>query len=155
VPTGRDVVYRFIGLGLGDHTISHQDYQNAKGSRENYETMTRFKVSRFGELVSRLDSHGILDRCIATCFSEMSDGNDHQDDFLPVLVAGAGVPSGHRALGCSTGLLADGIAERLGADSWCKSRDPTPLSNLWLSMLQAVGVPIESFGDSSGSVDLG
>ena len=64
----------------------------------------------------------------------MSDGNIHSHMDLPTaLVGGAGGFKGNRH-----------IATKMG----------TPLSNVLLSVIESAGVPIDSFGDSTGTIDL-
>jgi hypothetical protein len=65
----------------------------------------------------------------------MSDGNIHSHMDVPIaLVGGAGSLAGNRHIATTMG---------------------TPLSNLLLSVVNTAGVPAESFGDSTGAVDLG
>ena len=63
--------------------------------------------------------------------SGLSDGNRHRHDDLPIVLAGS---AGGQI---QTGRLID-----------CK--DETPMGNLFLSMLDKMGTPAESIGDSSG-----
>ena len=63
--------------------------------------------------------------------SGISDGNAHSHDDLPILLAGRG-----------NGTLKPGRHVRLPTE--------TPLTNLHLSMLDRMGVPADSFGDSTG-----
>jgi hypothetical protein len=64
-----------------------------------------------------------------------SDGNRHNHDNLPILVAGKG-----------GGTLRPGRHVRLPKE--------TPLANLWLALLQSGGVSADSFGDSTGALSL-
>ena len=60
-----------------------------------------------------------------------SDGNRHNHDNLPILLAGGG------GAGIKTG-------------RHIRYPDGTPLMNLWLSMLDRVGAPTDTLGDSTG-----
>ena len=76
----------------------------------------------------------LLDNSIVYFSSEVEDGNAHRHKNLPVLVAGRG-----------GGQITPG--RHIQYDK------PTPLANLHLSLLNKVGVPMESFADSTGTVD--
>ena len=79
----------------------------------------------------------LLDNVMIVYGSGISDGNRHNHDNLPILLAGKG-----------GGTLTSGRHVRYPRE--------TPLTNLYLSMLDRVGVPIDSFGDSTGRLqDLG
>ena len=72
----------------------------------------------------------LLDNCLILFGSSISDGNRHDPDNLPILLGGrgGGVESGRH-------LAAEGSV---------------PLCNLYLSMLDRMGVEVERFGDSTG-----
>jgi hypothetical protein len=80
------------------------------------------------------DGHSLLDDTLLLFGGAISDGNRHNHDNLPILLAGGGG-------GVKPGGL---LAHQQG----------TPLSGLYLSMLHAAGVNARSFGDSSGPVEL-
>jgi hypothetical protein len=64
----------------------------------------------------------------------MSNGNIHSHMDVPIaLVGGAGDVKGNRHIAAPMG---------------------TPLSNLHVNLLQRAGIPADSFGDSSGVLDL-
>jgi hypothetical protein len=64
----------------------------------------------------------------------MGDPNRHDHDNLPILVAG-------------------GAAGRMRGGRHIRFARPTPLANLHLTLLDKVGVRIDSFADSRGQVD--
>jgi hypothetical protein len=66
--------------------------------------------------------------------SAIGDGNRHNHDELPILVAGRGA-----------GTIKTGQHLRYPKD--------TPLANLHLSLLERMGVALPSFGDSTGKLD--
>ena len=66
--------------------------------------------------------------------SGLSDGNRHRHDDLPVILAGR---AGDR--------LAAGRHLALGGER--------PMSDLFVTMLDLVGAPVERFGDSTGRLD--
>ena len=66
--------------------------------------------------------------------SGLGDGNAHNHDKLPILLAGRG-----------GGTITPG--------RHIEARDHTPLNNLFLSMLDRVGAKTDRFGDSTGRFD--
>jgi hypothetical protein len=81
------------------------------------------------------EDRSLLDDTLLVFGSAISDGNRHNHDNLPIILAGGG--SG---------------AARPGR--LVTHEKNTPLCNLYLSMLQKSGVEVDSFGDSTGSVQL-
>ena len=75
----------------------------------------------------------LLDNSMLLFGSAIADGNRHNHDDLPVILAGGG-----------RGTLSPGRLVR---------HDPgTPMCNLFVSMLQRMGVDADSFGDSNGAL---
>jgi hypothetical protein len=71
----------------------------------------------------------LLDHSLVVYGSGLSDGNHHKHDNLPVLLAGK---SGGRHL---------------------KYAPETPMNNLHLALLDRLGVPLDSLGDSDGELN--
>jgi len=122
------------GVRGGHHELSHHEGKEEK--IEQYKRITRWHVEQFARLVGRLaaipEGEGsLLDTTILLCGSSLSDGNAHDPDNLPILVAGGGGGGvqGGRHLACE--------GER-------------PLCDLHLAIAQRMGVAAESFGDSTG-----
>ena len=67
--------------------------------------------------------------------SAIRDGNRHDHDDLPILMAG----------GEAAGL-------RHGKNHYLQGK--TPLANLFVSMMQTMGAEVDAFGDSTGTIDL-
>jgi hypothetical protein len=152
-PTGAGPVYQFLGLGQTDHDISHLDYIHDAAAHDAYLTMTKWKLGRFARLLELLASTPegdgtLLDSCVVIGFSEMSDGNAHSADYLPVLVAGAGVGEGrHLVYPCTS----DGVMNAvMGSGAYCSAATPTPLARLWLTALRACGADIAELGQAGG-----
>jgi hypothetical protein len=70
------------------------------------------------------------------CGSGMSDGNAHSPDNVPILLGGRG-----------------GGTIRGGRH--ISSEKNTPLCNLYVSLLERLGTPLEQFGDSTKALELG
>jgi hypothetical protein len=131
---GSNRPYPFIGVPEGHHDLSHHgnDHKKQMKIRE----INRFHVSQYAYLLGKLraikEGDGtLLDHCMVAYGSGNSDGNAHNHDDLPVLLAGK-----------AGGTLRTGRHLRYPKD--------TPLNNLWLSMLDRVGVAVPELGDSTG-----
>jgi len=86
------------------------------------------------KLKSITDGEGsLLDNCQIVYGSGIGDGNAHNHDNLPVLLAGRGA-----------GTLSPGRHIRF--------ENGTPLNNLYLSLLEHMGVQAEHMGDSTGKL---
>jgi Protein of unknown function (DUF1552) len=137
---GSNRSYPAIGVPDGHHDLSHHAGDAAKQSR--IRTINRFHVEQFAYLLKKLkatpDGDGsLLDHSMIVYGSGISDGNMHRHDDLPILLAGKG-----------SGTIKTGRHIRCPAE--------TPLTNLYVSMLNRMGVEIDAFGDSDGEVsDLG
>ncbi|MCI0343422.1 MAG: DUF1552 domain-containing protein [Planctomycetales bacterium] len=131
---GSDKNYGFVGAPGGHHTLSHHGGDAEKIAR--IKKINLFHVEEFARFVGSLagtpEGEGsLLDSCGIVLGSGISDGDAHNHDHLPVLVAGR--------LG---GAVAPGRHLRLKGE--------TPCCNLFLSLLDAMGVKAASFGDSTG-----
>ena len=67
--------------------------------------------------------------------SGMSDGNRHDPNNLPIILAGK-------------------AGDKIKSGRHLKLEKKTPLCNLYVSMLDRMGTPVESFGDSTSAIDL-
>ena len=76
-----------------------------------------------------------LDHSMILFASSLSDGNVHSRSNLPMVLLGGGA-----------GRIKGGRHIRYAKD--------TPLTNLFLTMLEMTGVRIENFGDSTGKLEL-
>lgn len=131
---GSNRSYEFLGVSGGHHEISHhQDLQ------ENFDKLTvidQWEVQQFANLVAALDAvedvdgKTVLDNSLVYFGSEISDGNAHNHDDMPILLAGT-----------AGGAFASGRHIVTGGSSVAK---------LYVSMLNAVGVEIDAFGDDAG-----
>jgi hypothetical protein len=131
---GSNRPYPFIGVPEGHHDLSH--HGNDKAKQEKIRTINRFHISQFAYLLERLkairEGDGtMLDNCMFVYGSGIGDGNAHNHDNLPILLVGTG-----------RGTLKTGRHVRYPKE--------TPLTNLYLSMLDRMGAPTERLGDSTG-----
>jgi hypothetical protein len=125
--------YPFLKVPDGHHDLSHHGGDAAK--HEKLKAINRFHVEQFAYLLGKLKSMreadgSLLDHVMIVYGSGISDGDRHNHDDLPILLAGKGggtiQPGGHLKY------------------------DAQPLNNLYLSMLDRMGITIERHGDSTG-----
>jgi Protein of unknown function (DUF1552) len=131
---GSNRSYPFVEVREGHHDLSHHENNPAKQAK--IATINRFHVTQFAYLVGKLkairEGDGtLLDHCMVVYGSGNSDGNRHNHDDLPILLAGKA-----------------GNSIRTGRHVQY-NRD-TPLNNLWLSMLDRMSSGVEALGDSTG-----
>ena len=133
---GSNKSYAALGAPEGHHELSHHGSDAAKEAK--IASINRFHVELFAHLLERLASAEgdapLLDHTLVAYGSAISDGNRHNHDELPILVAGG------RALG-----LRGGRHVRYAAN--------TPCANLWLALLERAGVELPVLGDSTGVLD--
>ena len=130
--------YPEIGVPDAHHPISH--HQNDPEKLEKLHKINRYHSELFAYFLEKLrstpDGDGsLLDHIAILYGSEMSDSNRHLLQNLPVVLAGGG-----------GGQIKGGNHIRYTKD--------TPLTNLFLTMLDKVGLEIETFGDSNGKLEL-
>ena len=133
---GSNRSYRSIGVPDGHHDLSHHGGDEAK--LDKIRKINRFHVTQLAYLLQKLKSipegdGSVLDHSMIVYGSGISDGNAHSHGDLPILLAGK-----------ANGTVKTGRHIRL--------RDETPLTNLYVSMLNRMGVPVARFGDSTGEL---
>jgi hypothetical protein len=131
---GSNRPYSFIDVREGHHDLSHHGNDAAKQAK--IARINRFHIEQFAYLLGRLQSTRegdgtLLEHAMLAYGSGNSDGNRHNHDDLPVLLAGKG---------CGT--IRSGRHVRYAQN--------TPLNNLWLSMLDRMDCNVQSLGDSTG-----
>jgi len=133
---GSNRTYREIGVAGAHHGLSHH-----KGDEEKIEHLSRinrFHVELFAHLLDKLRSTKegdgtLLDHTMIVYGSGLSDGNRHYHHDLPLLFAGG------RAAGFHPG-------------RHVRYRKETPMANLFLNMLDGLGVDEDCFGDADGEL---
>ncbi|MGY8654929.1 MAG: DUF1552 domain-containing protein [Verrucomicrobiia bacterium] len=129
--------YPEIGVPDPHHPLSHHGNDPDKVAR--MAKINQFHVSLFAEFIEKLkntkDGNGsLLDHSLYLYGSGMGDPNVHDHTNLPVIVAG-------------------GAAGKMKGGRHIQYDQPTPLANLHLSLLNKVGVPMDKFADSTGTID--
>ena len=125
--------YPEIGVPDAHHALSHHGRNSEMIAKlikiDAYHS--QMFASYLTKLAATPDGDGsLLDHVNILYGSGMSDGNTHNHHNLPTLVVGGGIKGGRHL--------------RYEVD--------TPVTNLFMTMLEKVGVPAESIGDSTGTV---
>jgi hypothetical protein len=131
---GSNRPYPFAGVSEGHHDLSHHENNPAKQAK--IARINRFHVEQLAYFLNRLrtirEGDGtLLDHCMIVYGSGNSDGNRHNHDDLPILVAGKG-----------GGTVRTGRHVRYPRE--------TPLNNLWLALLDRMNSRVDQLGDSTG-----
>ncbi|MGC6445632.1 MAG: DUF1552 domain-containing protein [Rubripirellula sp.] len=134
---GSNRSYPEIGVSEGHHESSHHGKSEHK--QQNIAKINRFHVDRFAYFLSRLsqvrENNGktLLENSMVVYGSGISDGDRHNHDDLPILLAGTG-------------------AGRIQTGRHIRYENGTPLCNLYLWMMRQMGAKAESFGDSTSEI---
>jgi hypothetical protein len=171
--------YTFTGLGINNdsHNLSHRlDSANMTGtcypnSLALLQTVDKYYVSKFAKLVGMLDGikngdgSSLLDSTATVWFNEMSDGNAHNLNNLPIIQAGsaggyfktgwtvnvdtantgaATLTQGNSESQCAndTG-MANGISQGTGTPATAAN---APINKYFYNLMNAMGVKADSTG---------
>jgi hypothetical protein len=131
---GSNRAYRQIDVPDGHHDLSHHGGDPKKHAK--IRRINRFHVEQLAYLLGRLkavrEGDGtLLDHSMIVYGSGLSDGNRHNNENLPILLAGRGGGS-------------------IDAGRHLVYPTETPMTNLFMSMLDRVGVSVPFVGDSTG-----
>ncbi len=126
-----------IGAPNGHHQISH--HQSNMENLEQIARIDKFYIEQFAWFLQKLrdtpDGEGnLLDNSMIVYGGGIRDGDRHDHGDLPLLIAGHG-----------------GGTLRQGRQ--IKATEGTPMTNLYLSMLDRMGVDAERIGDSNGKFE--
>lgn len=128
-----NAVYPKSGVRDSFHILSH--HSNNEDNKARFAVLNRYHSTLFAYFLGKLsklpDGDGtLLDHSLIVYGSGMSDGNSHNHDPLPIVVAGraGGTLQGNRHL---------------------RQKELTPMSNLLLACLDKLGCPEDHFGDST------
>ncbi len=137
---GRNDVPVVNGVSIDHHNLSH--HGNEENKLAQLELIERAQMKALAGLLRALADkdeagHRLLDRSSILFGSNLGNANSHDARNLPILLAGGGHKHGQHLA------LARGEA-----------KENTPLSNLFVSMLQAQGHEVDRFGSSTGTITL-
>lgn len=128
-----------IGVPDAHHYLSH--HENDEQKLEKIAKIDQFYLRQFGYFLDKMkgikEGEGtLLDNSMIVFGGGIGDGNRHNHDNLPIILAGA-----------AGGTWTPGKRVVL--------KEETPMTNLYLSMLDRLGVRAERVGDSTGVLDVG
>ncbi len=132
------MTFPHLGISMGHHEISHHNFEPDKLA-----ALAKINVDQselFAYFLTKLEamkegSSSLLDHSLIMYGSDLSVPTVHSQHNLPIIVAG-------------------GAAGRIaGGRHIVYPGDLTPLTNLYLTMLDKVGVPTEKLGDSTGKLN--
>ncbi len=129
--------YPVIGVRDGHHDLSHHGGNEEK--QEKIAKINLYHMQQFVYFVDRLKNvqegeGSLLDNCMVMYGSGIADGNAHAHHDLPIILLGRG-----------GGTIQPGRHIRYPRR--------TPLTNLYLSMLERMGAPTDTLGDSTGKLE--
>jgi hypothetical protein len=137
-PEGANRPMPHLGIAEGYHFLTHH-----AGNREKklkVAKIERWYMGEFARFLAKLDGMkeadgtSVLDNSMIVYGCAIGDGNKHNHDDLPVVVAGGGGGS-------------------LRPGRHVAARPDTPMTNLFVSLLDRLGVSAEKVGDSTGRFD--
>lgn len=77
-----------LGAGTGHHACAH--HQNVQPSVDRLRRMNVVQIELLADLLEKLKAANLLDETLVLYGSDMSDGNVHLTENLPMLLCGAG-----------------------------------------------------------------
>jgi hypothetical protein len=130
--------YPASGNRGGFHGSSH--HANVKANMDSFALINKYHVQMLTYFVEKLaktaDGDGtLLDHSMILYGSSMSNGNQHDHDPLPIVLVG-------------------GASGQLQGNRHIVTPAHTPMSNLLLAMLDKLGVHRDSFGNSTGKLNI-
>jgi len=133
-----NAVYQATGIRDGFHNASH--HSNEQKNKDQFAVINRYHVSLLAYFLERLrqtpDGDGtLLDHSMVLYGSSLSDGNEHNFDPLPVVLAG-------------------GASGQLQGGRHLRHAPQTPMSNLLLAMLHKMGARVDAIGDSTEPLNI-
>ena len=134
---GTSRAYREIGIPDGHHPLTH--HMNKPELMDKVTHINEYHMEQFAKWMEKLKASkegdsNILDNSMIVYGAGLSDGNRHTHENLPVMIVGSGgksIKGGRRIT----------------------YRKETPMSNLYLSMMDRMGVKMDHFGDATGRIE--
>lgn len=120
-------------ISQGHHEISH--HQDLQDNFDKLTEIARWELEQYAYLLGKLDAidegNGTtaLDTSAVFLSAEIEDGNAHRHTNLPVIIGGS-------------------LGGTFKTGQHIVLPDETPMANLFISMLQGIGAPVETFGDN-------
>lgn len=130
-----NVSFRFLeGVSAGHHDVSHHSKEADK--LRQYQLINEWHIAQYAYLLQRLadmkeGESTVLDNSMVLFASALSDGNSHNPHRLPIVLGGRG-------------------GGRIDSGQHLVYTEDRPLADMYVSMLDAFGAPVERFADSTG-----
>ncbi|MDX1561698.1 MAG: DUF1552 domain-containing protein [Gammaproteobacteria bacterium] len=133
-----NAVYAGSGVREGFHNASH--HSNERENMDQFAVINHYHVKMLASFLAKLEATpdgdgNLLDHSMVLYGSSLSDGNEHNYGPLPIVLAG-------------------GAYGKLEGGRHLRHAPETPMANLLLSMLDILGVHQDSFGDSTGHLNI-
>jgi hypothetical protein len=131
--------YPEAGVPESHHSVSH--HQNRPEIMEQVARINTFHIELYTHLLDRLrsmkdaDGNSVLENSVILYGAGMADSDGHVHHDIPMLLAG----------GASAGIQ---------GGRYVRLPKGTPLTNLHLTLLDRLGVPVDQLGDSTGELSL-
>lgn len=137
--SGKNFSALIPGVNGGHHEFSH--HQSKAEKYEPYSKINRWHCEQLAYFLDKLASvregeRTLLENSMILFGSSLSDGNRHDPSNLPIILAGS-------------------AGGRIKPGRHIASPKKTPLCNLYVSMLDKMGTPVDAFGDSTTPLDIG
>ena len=134
---GSNRPYREIDIHEGHHDISHHGKDPDKMGKKK--EIDLYHAQQAGYILNKMqetpDGDGsLLDNSMVVFGSGISDGDRHNHDDLPLVLAGK-------------------AGGRIPTGQHFEFPSRTPMTNLFLTMMDVMGVEVEKFGDSTGKLE--
>src|SRR5437763_5705535 len=134
---GTSRAYRELGISDGHRTLTH--HRNQEDLMAKVVEINVYHMKQFAAWIEKLKSikegdGTLLSNSMIVYGAGLSDGNRHLHEDLPTLIAGRGgnkFQTGRRIV----------------------YRRETPMCNLFVTMMDRMGVPVDHFGDSNGALE--
>jgi len=138
---GTSRAYREIGIADGHHPLTH--HRNEPEMMEKVAQINTYHVTQFAAWMEKMKSiregdGNLLDNSMIVYGAGLSDGNRHTHEDLPTMMVGGGGRS-----------LGGGIK----GGRRIVYRKETPMSNLFLTMMDRMGTKVDHFGDATGRIE--
>jgi hypothetical protein len=133
---GTSRAYREIDISDGHHPLTH--HRNQPDLMEKVSRINEYHMKQFALWIAKMKSiqegdRSLLDNCMIVYGAGLSDGNRHLHEDLPTMIVGRGgnyIKTGRRVV----------------------YRRETPMCNLFLTMMDRMGVHMDNFGDATGKL---
>ena len=126
--------YRELGIPDGHHPLTH--HRNQADLMDKVRLINTYHIQQFAGFVEKMKATqegdgNLLDNCMLIYGAGLSDPNAHLHEDLPTIMVGKGgnyFKTGRRVM----------------------ARRETPMCNLFLTMMDRMGAPVDDFGDANG-----